>query len=191
MDGVTGIGTSTWLGEGRKNQSKSGFSAAWAEIAAGNDSVANTSGASSQPPVRPSMLVALQDVRLNQPSADEEEEGKAGDVPQAQGIFATADEEAGERTVIDEIKEKGLAEWAHEQWLERIREKARQTALADLGLTEDDVASMSPEMQARIEEMIKQVVEEAVRQATEKAVGDNGEKQTGEAKVLSPIITGG
>lgn len=191
MDGVTGIGTSPWLGEERKNQSNSGFSAAWAEIAAGSDSAANASGTSSQPPVRPSMLVALQDVRLNQPLADEETEGEADDVPQAQGIFATADEEASERTIIDEIKEKGLAEWAHEQWLERIREKARQTALADLGLTEDDVAAMSPEMQARIEELIKQVVDEAVRQATEKAAADNGEKQTGEAKVLSPIITGG
>ena len=179
MDGVTGVGASAWLGGTRPSRSASGFSAAWAEVAAGSNSAAAGPGASSQSPVRPSMLAALQNVQLNQPSADDEEEGRDGEVAKAAGIFAVEDDEASERTVIDEIKEKGLAEWAHEQWLERIREKARQAALADLGLTEDDVAAMPPDRQARIEEMIREVVEEAVRQAVEKAAEENGEKRSG------------
>lgn len=194
MDSVGNVGASLWSGEDRLAKSKTDFSTAWAEFSAGTDvtdlSASGLDG-SGQPPVRSSMLVALQDVRLNKPSAADDQPENTEDAAETAGIFATADEEESRKTILDEIKEKGLAEWAHEQWLERIREKARQTALADLGLTEDDVAAMAPDMQARIERMIKEVVEEAVRQATEKATGGNGEKRSDQAMVLNPIITGG
>lgn len=194
MNGVGNVGASLWSGEDRPAKSKTDFSAAWTEFSASTDAadlpVSGLDGA-GQPPVRSSMLVALQDVRLNKPSAADDQPENTENAAETAGIFATADEEESRKTILAEIKEKGLAEWAHEQWLERIREKARQTALADLGLTGDDVAAMAPDMQARIEQMIKEVVEEAVRQATEKAAGGNGEKRSGQAMVVNPIITGG
>jgi hypothetical protein len=194
LDSVANIGASVWSGGDRQAKSKNDFSAAWAEVSSGIGAGGSaTAGVDSpdQPPVRTSLLLALQDVRLNKPATDGSEQEATEDEAETAGIFAKADEEESQKTVIDEIKEKGLAEWAHEQWLERIREKARQTALADLGLTEDDVAAMAPDMQARIEQMIKEVVEEAVRQAVEKAAGENGEKRSNQAMVVSPIITGG
>lgn len=204
MDNVTRVGSSAWTGTHRSSRSSGGFADVWAEVAAAaNDtgSAAAGSGATDEPAARSSMLVALQDVRLNRPAVDTEKTVGAEDAedtsdpPEVEGLFATGEDADGERSpvddVIDEIKEKGLAEWAHEQWLERIREKARQTALANLGLTEDDLAAMSPDMQARIEAMIKEIVEEAVREATEEAADENGKERAGQAMVVSPIITGG
>lgn len=200
MESVTRVGSSAWATADRPSRQQTGFADAWAEVSAattGSSSAATT----QDPPARSSMLIALQDVRLNRPVVDTEKKvgedvaEDTGKPPEAETLFATGEDAAGERSpiddVIEEIKEKGLAEWAHEQWLERIREKARQAALADLGLTEDDLAAMSPDMQARIEAMIKEVVEEAVRQATEKAADENGKERAGQAMVVSPIITGG
>ncbi|WP_316976259.1 hypothetical protein [Shumkonia mesophila] len=189
MDGLSGIGTNPYL----RSQSGAGVTetaasrSAPAFVAADMPTRANTSlGGMTQTPVEGSLLVALQDVRLNNPAAeDEAEEGET----ESAGIFATGEEDETE-TVIDEILEKGFVDWAHEEWLERIREEARKTVMAGMGLTEDDVASMSPDMQDQVERLIKEAVDEAVSRAVEKAAEENGEKTSGQAMVVSPIITG-
>ena len=122
---------------------------------------------------------------MNKPSEDDDAD--EGGMERA-GIFATREKD-GVETVIDEIMEKGFVDWAHEEWLERIREKARQTSMAGMGLTDDDVASMTPDMQEQIERLIKEAVDEAVRRAVEKAAEEN-EETSGQAMVTSPIVTG-
>lgn len=197
MDSVNTIGGAAWGSETTRPRSRGGFSDAWNDaLASGGAAGASKGGVETdgQPSVRTSLLVALQDVGGSPSSATGTDDADASATwgNNAALLAKKAQEQAASDKIIDEIKEKGLANWAHEEWLKRIREKARQTALASMGLTEDDVAAMSPEMQARVEAMIKEVVEEAVRQATEKASGENGEKQqSNQAKVLSPIITGG
>ncbi len=132
--------------------------------------------------VNPSLLVAVQETDVVREAGDEEEESNA--------LFAQA-EETEEDQLIAEILEKGLADWAHEKWLERIREKARQAALAEMGLTEADLAAMTPAMQKQIERMIEEKVEEAIRSALDAAAKENGKHQEADAMVVSPIITGG
>jgi hypothetical protein len=189
MDGLSGIGANPYL----RSQSGTGametpaIRSAPAFVAADMPTRANTGlDGTTQPPVRASLLVALQEVRLNKPAAeDKAEEGET----EIAGIFATGEEDEVE-TVIDEILEKGFVDWAHEEWLERIREEARKTVMAGMGLTEDDVASMTPDMQDQVERLIKEAVDEAVRRAVEKAAEENGEETSGQAMVVSPIVTG-
>ena len=132
--------------------------------------------------VSPSLLVAVQESDVVRQSAGEEEE--------SDGLFTTA-EETEEDQLIAEILEKGLVEWAHEQWLEKIREEARQSTLSEMGLTEDDLAAMTPEMRAQVERIIEEKVAEAIRSAIEDAAAENGEHRQADAMVVSPIITGG
>jgi hypothetical protein len=188
MDGLSGIGANPYL----RSQSGAGVTettagrSTTAFVAADMPTRANTGlDGTTQPPVRASLLVALQEVRLNKPAEDEAEEGEI----ESAGIFATGEEDEVE-TVIDEILEKGFVDWAHEEWLERIREEARKTVMAGMGLTEDDVAAMTPDMQDQVERLIKEAVDEAVRRAVEKAAEENGEKTSGQAMVVSPIVTG-
>lgn len=194
MDSLSGIGTTTSGAEisriGRPGSAKESASAGTFGAGAATAKAIGSGavGGGVQSPVRPSLLVALQEVRMNAPEDEETaDETKSG----AAGLFATGEPEDETASVIDEIMEKGLAEWAHEQWLERIREKARQTALAGMGMSEEDVAALPPEMQAQVERLIKEAVDEAVRRATEQAAEQNGEERTNQAKVLSPIVTGG
>lgn len=189
MGGISGIGANPY----QRNQWATGDT----ETAAGRASsgfvapklptrASATLGGTTQSPVEGSLLVALQDVRLNNPSNDEADEGKT----ESAGIFAIGEESDGD-PVIDEIMEKGFVGWAHEEWMERIREEARKTVMADMRLTEDDIASMTPDMQAQVERLIKAAVDEAVQRAVEKATQENGEKTSGQAMVVNPIVTGG
>lgn len=202
MDTIDGLGSSAWPGNDRSAGSSGSDASGWAAALADalkSSSDSSTGGAdgTTSRSAPTSMLAALQEMRMTQASDIAEndkakEEGKAVD---PLGLFTKKDESEADKTdlerTIDEIKEKGIAAWAHEQWLERIREKARQTALSNMGLTEDDLNHMSPELRAQVERIIKEIVDEAVREATEKADQDKDKKPTGQAKVLSPIITGG
>ena len=132
--------------------------------------------------VSPSLLVAVQETDVVRETGGGEEESNA--------LF-TQTEETEEDQLIAEILEKGLVDWAHEKWIERIREKARQAALSEMGLTEKDLASMTPEMQEQIERMIAEKVEEAVRTALDDAAKENGEHRKADAMVVNPILTGG
>jgi len=187
MDGLSGIGANAFPHLSPTETSVERSAPAFAVPDQPKRSATRVEGV-AEPAVRPSLLVALQELRMNRPS--KAEAGQEGAAPPKAGIFAIAEEDTG-RAVIDEIMERGLAEWAHEQWLERIREKARRTALARLGLTEDGVATMNPEMQAQIERLIQEAVDEAVRRAVEKVAGGDEAETTNQAMVLSPIVTGG
>ncbi|MBL6946878.1 MAG: hypothetical protein ISR47_09585 [Rhodospirillales bacterium] len=140
-------------------------------------------GAQAQPAAEPSLLVAVQEAGFGRRPDDEEGEGRTG-------LFGF-EEEDEQSNLIAEILEVGFVDWAHEQWLEKIREKARQTALASLGMTEDDLAKMAPEMSEQIERMIEEMVEAAIRSATEEAAEKKESDQASNAMVLNPIITGG
>lgn len=140
-------------------------------------------GAQTQPAAEPSLLVALQEAGFGRDTDEDEDSGRTG-------LFASEEEDEQSR-LIEEILEVGFVDWAHEQWLEKIREKARETALANLGMTEDDLAQMAPEMQEQIERLIEELVEAAINSATEEAAKNKETGQDNDAMVLSPILTGG
>ena len=184
MDGISGI-TNTYGYDGlwsSKQNEKSDQSEAAEASKAGASAATVRVVSGAGPLVSPSLLVAVQETDVVREAGDEEEDSNT--------LFAQA-EETEEDQLIAEILEKGLADWAHEKWLERIREKARQAALAEMGLTEADLANMTPAMQKQIERMIEEKVEEAIRSALDEAAKENGKHQQADAMVVSPIITGG
>ncbi|MCG8510199.1 MAG: hypothetical protein MI741_13305 [Rhodospirillales bacterium] len=138
--------------------------------------------AQAKPAAAPSLLVAVQEANLGRASDDEESDGPAR-------LFAEK-EQSEQDQLIEEILDVGFINWAHEQWLEKIREKARQSALASMGLTEDDVANMAPQMQEQIERLIEEIVEAAIRSATGETAENTDSDETNEAAVVNPIITG-
>lgn len=184
MDGISGVASrysydNLW---GFSQAEKTAPTAAKTESQAGPAAASSRLATEPASLVRPSLLVAVQESDVVRESGDSEEE--------TNGLFAVA-EETEEDRLIAEILEKGLVDWAHEKWLEKIREKARQSALSEMGLTENDLASLSPEMQEQIERMIAEKVDEAIRSALDDAAKENGEHQKADAMVVSPIITGG
>ena len=184
MDGISGVASrQAYSNIWRYTQSEKTAQSPIATASQDSGS-ASASGLVSEAksPVSPSLLVAVQESDVIRQGAGEEEESV--------GLF-THDEETEEEKLIAEILDKGLVEWAHEQWLEKIREKARQNALSEMGLTEGDLAAMTPEIQAQIERILEQKVEEAIQSAIEDASNKNGEHQQADAMVVSPIVTGG
>lgn len=78
---------------------------------------------------------------------------------------------APEKSLIDQILEKGLMKWGQEQRMEELKAKLRAEALQGLGLTEEDLAKMEPELQASIEDRIEQMIRERLEAALNEKQG--------------------
>ncbi|OEJ67499.1 hypothetical protein BEN30_08635 [Magnetovibrio blakemorei] len=63
----------------------------------------------------------------------------------------SAEEE--KKTLVEEIREKGFQAYA-EELKEKKKEELRAKILGEMGLSEEDLQSMSPEMRGQIEKMI-------------------------------------
>jgi hypothetical protein len=76
-------------------------------------------------------------------------------------------------SVRDEIREKGLAVWAHEQKMEALKARLRAQILADMKLDEKAIAAMPSEkrlaVEAEIDKLIAEKLEEAMKAAVEEA----------------------
>lgn len=81
---------------------------------------------------------------------------------------------------LDQIREKGLSAWAHEQQMEKLKERLRAEVLAGKAMSEQDVAALPAEQQlsveAEIEKMIVQKLQEAMQRAVEEAA-ETGQTQ--------------
>ena len=76
-----------------------------------------------------------------------------------------------EQILIDQIMEKGLMRWGQDQRMEELKAKLRAEALQGLGLSEDDLAKLEPELQAAIEDRIAQLIREKLEAALEEQQG--------------------
>lgn len=76
------------------------------------------------------------------------------------------------RAEMDQIREKGLTAWAHEQRVETLKEKLRAQILAGMKLTEKGVSGLSLEERASIEDEIAKLIEQKLKEAIEQSVED-------------------
>ncbi|WP_420477838.1 hypothetical protein [Brevundimonas sp. FT23028] len=78
------------------------------------------------------------------------------------------------RSEVEEIRQKGLTEWAREQKMEALREKLRSEILSGKGLTEQGVAALPEDQGASIEDeiarLVRQKLEETLQQQMQDAV---------------------
>jgi len=80
---------------------------------------------------------------------------------------------------LKSIREKGFRTWVRDTSIEKLKEELRKKVMADMGLTEADMAKMSSAMRMILEEKIKQEIEkrmEAMREAPKDSATTTGDK---------------
>ncbi|PHS78282.1 MAG: hypothetical protein COB59_07925 [Rhodospirillaceae bacterium] len=82
-------------------------------------------------------------------------------VPKADSVPAEKLEEPGAKTLIEEIREKGFGAYL-EDMQEQKKKEMREKILESMKLTEEDLAKMSPEQRAQIEEIIANEIKKRI-----------------------------
>ncbi|MDQ1154580.1 hypothetical protein [Brevundimonas sp. SORGH_AS_0993] len=86
---------------------------------------------------------------------------------------------------LDQIRQKGLGAWAHDQQMEKLRQRLRAEVLSDRHMTEGDVAAMKPESRASIEDEIAKLIDQKLQEAMKAKVEDAAGKGKTEAVLLN------
>lgn len=77
-----------------------------------------------------------------------------------------------QKQVLDEVREKGLYQWAQETKFEKLKEKIREQIMAERGLDAAGVDALSDDQRNSLEQEISKRVQEVMQEA-----------MSGEAKV--------
>lgn len=92
------------------------------------------------------------------------------------------------RSEMDEIREKGLAEWAREQKMEALKEKIRAQILSENRMTEQGIAGLSNEQRSSVEEEIAKLVQQKMEEAMQQQMQDAARTGKTEAVLLDISI---
>lgn len=86
---------------------------------------------------------------------------------------------------LDQIREKGLSAWAHDQQMEKLKQQLRDKILSDKKMSEGDVAAMPAEQRATIEDEIARLIMQRLQEAMETKVKDAAEQGKTQAVLLN------
>ena len=89
---------------------------------------------------------------------------------------------------LDQIREKGLSAWAHEQQMEKLKARLREQVLSDKNMSERDVAALPKEARATIEDEIAKLVAQKLQEALEAKVKDAAAQGKTQAVLLNISI---
>ncbi|WP_291840068.1 hypothetical protein [Brevundimonas sp.] len=92
------------------------------------------------------------------------------------------------RSEMDEIREKGLTEWAREQKMEALKEKLRAEVLSDKRLTEDGVAGLSVEQRSSVEDEIAKLIQQKMEEMMQRSMDDAARTGKTEAVLLDIMV---
>lgn len=93
------------------------------------------------------------------------------------------------------ILDKGFSDWVRDMKIEKLKEELRKKVMADMGLTEDQLAKMEAVMRQILEQKIQEEVEKQLAEAVEQeqkgtqlagAPGKNG--RTGKTCPVVPAL---
>lgn len=88
------------------------------------------------------------------------------------------------RSEMDEIREKGLTEWAREQKMEALKEKLRAQVLSENKLTEQGVAGLSDSQRSSIEDEIAKLIQQKMQETMQRSMDDAARTGKTEAVLL-------
>lgn len=91
-------------------------------------------------------------------------------------------------STVDEIREKGLSAWAHEQRMEGLKARLRTQILADKKISEQDLAGMPAEQRDSVEAEIQKLIEQKLKEALQKAVEDAAKTGKTEAVLVDIAV---
>lgn len=116
--------------------------------------------------------------------------GRKLDYSGAGGQEGTSDKPVAENVAaVQRIKEIGFSKWAEELRAKKI-EEMREEILAAMGLTEEQLADMSPEARAEIENTIQQTINERLAAGSLDTDRPKGQGLPGTGPAQSPAASG-
>lgn len=92
------------------------------------------------------------------------------------------------RSEMDEIREKGLTEWAREQKMEALKAKLRDEVLSENKLTEEGVAALPTEQRNSIEDQIAQMIQQKMQETMQRSMDDAARTGKTEAVLLDIMV---
>jgi hypothetical protein len=92
------------------------------------------------------------------------------------------------RSEMDEIRQKGLTEWAREQKMEALKEKLRAEVLSENKLTEEGVAGLSTEQRTSIEDEIARMIQQKMEETMQRSMDDAARTGKTEAVLLDIVV---
>jgi flagellar biosynthesis/type III secretory pathway protein FliH len=75
-------------------------------------------------------------------------------------------------TELEQIRDKGLTAWAHDQKIEALREKIRAQVLSDNKLSEQGLESLPADQKSSVEQEIARLIEQKLQETIERSVQD-------------------
>ena len=85
---------------------------------------------------------------------------------------------------LDQIREKGLSEWAREQKMEALKAKIRDQVLSENGMSENGIAAMSVEQRNSVEDQIAQLIQQKLEETMKRSMEDAARSGKTEAVLL-------
>ena len=92
------------------------------------------------------------------------------------------------RSEMDEIREKGLTEWAREQKMEALKAKLRDEVLSSQGLTEQGVASLPETQRTSIEDEIARMIQQKMEETMQRSMDDAARSGKTKAVLLDIMV---
>lgn len=88
----------------------------------------------------------------------------------------------------DQIRDKGLTEWAREQKLEALKEKIRAQFLSENKLTEESVAGLPVEQRTSIEDEIAKMIQQKMEETMQRSMDDAARTGKTQAVLLDIMV---
>jgi hypothetical protein len=92
------------------------------------------------------------------------------------------------RSDMEDIRQKGLTEWAREQKMEALKAKIRAQVLSDKGMTEQGVAGLSNDQRTSIEDEIAKLIQQKMEEVIQQQMQDAARSGKTEAVLLDIMV---
>ena len=114
--------------------------------------------------------------RTEAPSAADKAKAKAEQSAKAQ------------KAMLEEIRTKGIYQWAQEQKLEKLKEKIRQQVMAERGMDDAALSKLPAEQRATAESEIEAEIARRLQEAMKDAMEGEAKKAKDEGRPPAPMI---
>lgn len=95
---------------------------------------------------------------------------------------------AKQKAALDDVREKGLYQWAQEQKFEKLREKIEKEMKAAKGLDDASLAAMSPEDRAAAMSSLEAEISKRIQEVMQDALTGEAKKAAQEGRAAQPMI---
>lgn len=92
------------------------------------------------------------------------------------------------RSEIEEIRQKGLTEWAREQKMEALKEKLRAEILSTNGLTEQGVAALPGDQRTTVEDEVARLIQQKLEDTMQQQMQDAARSGKTQAVLLDIVV---